>query len=85
MALETNPTQLQHASGNSTPLFLIHDGGGTIFNYFMLGDLGRDVYGIQDPKFECDVGWEGGIVEMAREYITRIKTIKKAGPIILGG
>ncbi|KAF2181422.1 alpha/beta-hydrolase [Zopfia rhizophila CBS 207.26] len=83
--LETNPTQLQHASGNATPLFLIHDGGGTIFKYFLLGGLGRNVYGIQDPKFECDDGWEGGIVEMAQEYITFIKAIKRAGPILLGG
>lgn len=83
--LETNPTQLQHASGNATPLFLIHDGGGTIFKYFLFGDLGRNVYGIHDPKFECDDDWEGGIVEMAQEYITFIKAIKGTGPILLGG
>jgi len=83
--LETNPIQLQHASGNATPLFLIHDGGGTILKYFLLGSLDRNVYGIYDPKFDREDGWEGGIVEMAQEYITFIKAIKGTGPILLGG
>ncbi|KAF2462702.1 alpha/beta-hydrolase [Lindgomyces ingoldianus] len=83
--LEANPIQLQNAPGNAAPLFLIHDGGGTIFNYFMLGDLGRSVYGIHDPKFESDDGWAGGIAEMAQEYITFIRTVRKKGPIVLGG
>lgn len=83
--LEVNPTQLQNSPGNAVPLFLIHDGGGTIFNYSMLGSLGRIVYGIHDPRFESDNGWAGGIIEMAQEYITYIRTVKKTGPILLGG
>jgi len=82
---ETNPTQLQHASGDTVPIFLIHDGGGTIFQYFLLGDLSRDVYGIYDPKFECESGWEGGMIEMAQEYLKLIKATRRAGPIFLGG
>ncbi|KAF9700266.1 hypothetical protein EKO04_001730 [Ascochyta lentis] len=83
--LETNPTQLQYSSGDKIPLFLIHDGGGTIFKYFLLGDIGRSVYGIQDPKFDCENNWEGGIIEMAQEYLTLIKAIRGTGPIFLGG
>lgn len=83
--LETNPTQLQLASGDAIPLFLIHDGGGTIIQYFMLGNLNRNAYGIHDPKFECENNWEGGMVEMAQEYIKLIRAIRGAGPIFLGG
>lgn len=83
--LETSPTELQHAPGNAIPLFLIHDGGGTIIKYSPLGDLGRNVYGIQDPKVESDDGWKGGMIEMAQKYITFIKSIRREGPIFLGG
>lgn len=86
--LDTNPTQLQHApaaSRSATPLFLLHDGGGTIFNYFMLGDLDRDVYGIHDTKFDTDEGWQGGLTEMASLYVSLIRSVRRTGPILLGG
>jgi thioesterase domain-containing protein len=86
--LDTNPTQIQQAPAwntSATPLFLLHDGGGTIFNYFMLGNLGRDVYGIHDTKFDTEEGWKGGLTEMASLYVSLIKSVRVTGPILLGG
>jgi thioesterase domain-containing protein len=83
--LPGNPTLIQPGPKAATPLFLLHDGGGTIFNYFMLGDLNRPVYGIQDPKFGTADQWEGGLEEMARLYISFIRSAVPQGPILLGG
>ncbi|KAL3478830.1 Alpha/Beta hydrolase protein [Aspergillus californicus] len=80
-----NPTLIQPGPAAAAPLFLLHDGGGTIFNYFMLGDLDRPVYGIQDPKFGSAEQWEGGMEEMARLYISFIRAAIPQGPILLGG
>jgi pimeloyl-ACP methyl ester carboxylesterase len=80
-----NPTLIQSGPAAAAPLFLLHDGGGTIFNYFMLGDLDRPVYGIQDPKFGSAEQWEGGMEEMARLYISFIRAAVPQGPILLGG
>ncbi|KAL2851010.1 Alpha/Beta hydrolase protein [Aspergillus pseudoustus] len=80
-----NPILIQPGPAAATPLFLLHDGGGTIFNYFMLGDLDRPVYGIQDPKFGTADQWEGGMEEMARLYISFIRSAVPQGPILLGG
>jgi thioesterase domain-containing protein len=69
-----------------TPLILIHDGGGTTYSYFLLGDLGRPVYGISNPRYESGQPWEGGMPEMAELYIQLIRNIlPQGGPIILGG
>ncbi|KAF2147675.1 alpha/beta-hydrolase [Myriangium duriaei CBS 260.36] len=78
--------EIQHPPfGNNTPLFLIHDGGGTIFNYFLLGSLKRQVYGIANSHFDSGEPWEGGMHGMAREYASYIESTVSSGPIILGG
>ncbi|KHE80294.1 hypothetical protein GE21DRAFT_6864 [Neurospora crassa] len=51
------------------PLFLIHDGGGTIFSYYCLSDLHRPVYGIFNPCYSTKSTFEGGIPEMAKTYL----------------
>ncbi|KAL1841013.1 hypothetical protein VTJ49DRAFT_7529 [Mycothermus thermophilus] len=56
-----------------TPLLLIHDGGGTTFSYYCLGNIGRLVYGIANPRYHSGAAWEGGIPEMARHYIGMLK------------
>ena len=84
MQLE-NPTLIHPGPKWSVPLFLLHDGGGTIFNYFMLGDMKRPVYGIQDPKFGTEAQWPGGMDEMARLYISYIRSVVSQGPFLLGG
>ncbi|EOO03203.1 putative thioesterase domain containing protein [Phaeoacremonium minimum UCRPA7] len=67
------------------PLFLIHDSSGLLFNYHLLDDLKRDVYGIADPLFGTEERWHGGIPEMAREYVSAIQATVGKGPIVIGG
>jgi hypothetical protein len=67
------------------PLFLIHDGGGTVFSYFLLGSLGRTVYGISNPSFETELTWANGIASMAEYYVKLIKATCPSGDILLGG
>ncbi|KAJ4302062.1 hypothetical protein N0V88_002198 [Collariella sp. IMI 366227] len=91
---DTNPNLIQeyHPPENAspwtrkpTPLVLIHDGGGTIFSYYCLSDLGRPLYGISNPRFQTGNTWEGGIPQMTREYIKFIKKAVPKGDIIIGG
>ncbi|KAK3402512.1 hypothetical protein B0T20DRAFT_343360 [Sordaria brevicollis] len=72
-----NPNLIQPPSPHSsspppTPLFLLHDGGGTIFSYYCLSDLSRPVYGIFNPHFSTKSTFKGGIPEMARLYLSYI-------------
>jgi len=83
-----NPFQVQDAPfrrRSAIPLFLIHDGGGTIFNYCMLESLERDVHAISNPRFEQGGRWEGGIGEMAEEYVRLIMKTCPRNRILLGG
>lgn len=69
---------------DATPLVLIHDGGGTIFNYYFLSDLDRPVFGIANPHFDTKEPWPS-LDAMAGLYAGWIKDEIKAGPVILGG
>ncbi len=85
-----NPIQVQFVppykqANPPTPIVLIHDGGGTIFSYFILGSLNRDVWAIYNPKFFDGEAWEGGMDEMARHYIDLIVDAGISGTILLGG
>ncbi|OKL62750.1 hypothetical protein UA08_01301 [Talaromyces atroroseus] len=85
---EANPALIQRGSpeGADTPLVLFHDGGGTIASYYCLGNFGRTVYGIHDPRFLVNLPWKGGLSEMARVYAELIRTIISPGEnVILGG
>ncbi len=75
----------EDGTGKKLPLVLIHDGGGTIFNYFLLEELDREVWGIYSPKWESGETWEGGIREMAVEYLRLIRTVIPQGNFLLGG
>lgn len=84
---DSNPI-LIHAGPTGSrraPLFLIHDGGGTIFHYFLLKPLNRAVYGIRNPRCQPGQEWEGGLHQMADEYLSLIKPIAQRRPILLGG
>ncbi|WYZ46602.1 hypothetical protein EsH8_IX_000827 [Colletotrichum jinshuiense] len=56
-----------------TPLFLMHDGGGTTFAYHCLSPLDRAVFGIANPRFHSGVPWAGGLPEMAAAYLQMIR------------
>ncbi|PHH90638.1 hypothetical protein CDD83_3043 [Cordyceps sp. RAO-2017] len=62
-------------SGTSTPIFLIHDGGGTTFAYHCLDPLHRFVYGIPNPYFFSGSSFAGGLPEMGRLYAKRIRNV----------
>ncbi|KAF2721927.1 alpha/beta-hydrolase [Polychaeton citri CBS 116435] len=70
---------------SAAPLILIHDGGGTAFNYHLLGDLGRDVYAISNPHFDDGQAWKNGFPEMAACYGDMIRRNVGKGRMILGG
>lgn len=58
----------------TTPAFLIHDGGGTVFSYHCLHPLQRCIYGIQNPHFETGDVFAGGLPEMGLLYASFIRT-----------
>ncbi|KAG8631792.1 hypothetical protein KVT40_000932 [Elsinoe batatas] len=71
-------------NSSRTPLFLIHDGGGTIFSYHLLDDLSRPVYGISNPHFETGEQWSS-MSEIAELYASFIRDVYPSGQILLGG
>lgn len=89
MLNDRNPIQVQYAQRGQrvrpTPLVLIHDGGGTTFGYFTLGNLHRDVWAIHNPKYFNSEPWEGGMDEMAQHYLGLMKQVGIRGSIFLGG
>lgn len=73
--MDENPELIQaedwlnpDAVARSTPVFLIHDGGGTTFAYHCLEPLNRPVYGIHNPHFKTGKTFDGGIAEMGKLY-----------------
>ena len=74
----------QQPSSASVPLILVHDGGGTIFPYFAIHDIGRDIYGIAlSGRGEP---WENGIADIAEKYTALVKAQSlPSSAVILGG
>ena len=75
-------------SSTAIPIVLIHDGGGTVFNYWTLGPLHRQMFGISDPAFDSGAewrGWEDGLKQMAELYCNMIRKEIGKGKILLGG
>ncbi|KAH7309545.1 Alpha/Beta hydrolase protein [Stachybotrys elegans] len=64
---------------STTPAFLIHDGGGTVFAYHCLNSLDRYVYGISNPHFRTGRRFQGGLVEMGRLYADWIRSTVSTG------
>jgi hypothetical protein len=67
------------------PLVLIHDGGGTIFQYYLLGPFSRQVFGISSPYFESGSKPPDGVPQLAKEYAHAIEAEIGHGDIVLGG
>ncbi|EMD58079.1 hypothetical protein COCSADRAFT_42121 [Bipolaris sorokiniana ND90Pr] len=80
-----NPVLIQEGPTTKTPLFLVHDGGGTVYPYFLLNELERNVWGISNPRFKSHQNWTGGLPEMAKEYVMFMKSVLHSGEVILGG
>ncbi|KAI0837760.1 Alpha/Beta hydrolase protein [Hypoxylon sp. FL0890] len=88
MIIQDNPMQIQYGNvseKNATPLVLFHDGGGTCFSYQLLGELGRPVYGIQNPRLQTMRPWTGGLKEMASVYAQLLFSLPWQQGFILGG
>lgn len=68
-SIKPNPTLLQDPPHADTePLFLIHDGSGSIRSYEHILPLQRQVWGIYNPRDGSEKKWEGGIISMAKSY-----------------
>jgi hypothetical protein len=82
----TNPTLIEvgPVKGDRAPLVLLHDSGGTIFQYFSFGPLKRAVYGIDNSHILTREPWES-LPAMAKEYAALIKTVIPNGKLLLGG
>ena len=65
-AITSNPEVIQYAPGR-TPFMLIHDGGGTAFAYYALGDLDRTVIGIHCPGLKEGKGIVS-VLQAANDY-----------------
>lgn len=86
---DENPSLIQDPKGQTArsnlPLLLIHDGGGTCFAYWCLNELDRRLYGIHNPIFHSREPREGGIPEVARQYVQMARKVIPKGRFILGG
>lgn len=88
--MDENPALVQEARNrpaSSIPVVLIHDGGGTIFGYYLLGELhpARELWAIYNPDHDSAKPYPLTMEEMARSYIQLIETSGIRGPIYLGG
>lgn len=77
------PIQRTPESGKP-PLFLIHDGSGLVNYYQSISALGRDVWGIYNPKFPTSEEWKD-LKSMATEYAALMRKTSPSGPILIGG
>lgn len=88
--MDTNPALVQEGRrklASAIPLVLIHDGGGTTFGYYTLGDLTpeRELWAIHNPDFKRSRPYPLTMEEMAKNYINLIQSSGIKGPIYLGG
>ncbi|OAA51945.1 Thioesterase domain containing protein [Metarhizium rileyi] len=58
----------------ATPIFLIHDGGGTTFAYHCMNSINRFVYGIGNPYFTCPESFDGDLADLGELYVSWIQT-----------
>lgn len=83
-----NPVLLQKASRrnkSAVPLFLFHDGGGTILPYYFLESLDRNVWGISYPHIYNGELFENGIEGMGELYAGFVRSKIPRGKVLLGG
>jgi len=76
------------ASGSKAPLFLAHEGNGSVMLYKQLArHLGGDqpVYGLQSQGLKGDGFLHRTVEEMASRYIHEVRRVQPRGPYYLGG
>lgn len=79
--MDENLVLIQQGDSTTTlPLVLIHDGGGTIWHYHSLGNLGRTVYGIDTQDTA-----KKDIPTTAEDYCEMARELPQLKKIILGG
>lgn len=74
--------------GNSTPLFLVHAGGGGVISYRRLArylPAEQPVWGLESRGDQLDGAPEQLVHRLARAYEDAIRTIQPHGPYALGG
>jgi acyl transferase domain-containing protein/thioesterase domain-containing protein len=76
--------------GNSSrqPLFLMHSEGGNVLEYWALSRyLGEDqpIYAMQAKWLEGEAPIRMTIEEIAKHFISEMRTVQKTGPYYLGG
>lgn len=83
-----NPVLIQKAARrykSAIPLFLFHDGGGTVLPYHFLESLNRNVWGISYPHLHDGGTFENGIKGMGELYAGFIRGKVPKGKVLLGG
>jgi amino acid adenylation domain-containing protein len=73
--------------GSKPPLFCVHADGGVLIYRSIAKFLGSDypVYGLQAQGLDGKTEPLGSVEEIARHYITEIRTVKSNGPYLLCG
>ncbi|TGO07026.1 hypothetical protein BTUL_0345g00030 [Botrytis tulipae] len=82
-----NPVLIQKAPRrykSAIPLFLFHDGGGTVLPYNFLESLSRNVWGISCPHLNDGGTFESGIKGMGELYAGYIRGKVSRGKVLLG-
>ncbi|ATZ45187.1 Bcboa10 [Botrytis cinerea B05.10] len=83
-----NPVLIQKAPRrykSAIPLFLFHDGGGTVLPYYFLESLNRNVWGVSYPHLNDGGTFEHGIKGMGELYAGYIRGKVSRGKVLLGG
>ncbi|KAK5166036.1 polyketide beta-ketoacyl-synthase [Saxophila tyrrhenica] len=76
--------KIQVDASGRPPLFLFHDGSGTVECYRRLKQLGCDVFAIANPIMERGVHWAKDLVGMARHYAAAIAALPTRTVILSG-
>lgn len=74
--------------GDNPPLFLVHPGAGVAEAYSFMSTLfakKQPLYGINSYNLNSDNGYVDNIEQLARIYISNMKTIMPHGPYFIGG
>jgi thioesterase domain-containing protein len=75
-------------NGDAAPLFIVHPGGGTVLCYLELAHhLGTDqpLYAFQAHGLERGQVMRSHVEDMARDYITAMKSVQPQGPYQIAG